>query len=175
MERVRPGVELVFAILVPKSELITLDLPTFERPRNATSGSAGAGNWLALVAEVMNLERTRTTQCQISGGNLQVAEKEVREKQASVQAERPLVFDVFIGDRAIFVSQIKQPSNYDSNADTDREKHAVRRKGDQHRQHDHGGDRQAGGAFHVDGHAGKHGSTREIVVPERTIVERGTQ
>jgi hypothetical protein len=37
-------------------------LPTFERPRNATSGTAGAGNWFGAKAEVMNLERTRTVQ-----------------------------------------------------------------------------------------------------------------
>src|SRR6266496_2910300 len=59
MQRVRPGVELVLAILVPSRELITLDLPTLERPRKATSGTAGAGNWATLVAEIMNLARTR--------------------------------------------------------------------------------------------------------------------
>src|SRR5689334_9361899 len=58
--RVRPGVELVLAIFVPSRELMRLDLPTFERPRNATSGNAGAGKWSTLVAEVMNRERTRT-------------------------------------------------------------------------------------------------------------------
>jgi hypothetical protein len=60
MERVRPGVELVFAILVPSRELITLDLPTLDRPRKAISGKAGAGKWPTLVAAIMNLERTRT-------------------------------------------------------------------------------------------------------------------
>jgi hypothetical protein len=43
MDLVRPGVELVLATLAPSSELITLDFPTFDRPRNATSGKLGAG------------------------------------------------------------------------------------------------------------------------------------
>ncbi len=63
MDRVRPGVELVLAILVPSSELMTLDFPTLDRPRNATSGSARAGNWFTTVAAHKNRERTRTTQC----------------------------------------------------------------------------------------------------------------
>src|SRR5579862_6159046 len=58
MLRVRPGVELVRASLVPTRELITLDLPTFERPRNAISGTDGAGNWAASVAAARKRERT---------------------------------------------------------------------------------------------------------------------
>src|SRR6266403_2367182 len=54
MLRVRPGVELVRASLVSTSVLITLDLPTFDRPRNATSGRLGAGKWAASVAAAMN-------------------------------------------------------------------------------------------------------------------------
>src|SRR5579864_2487578 len=68
MLRVRPGVELVFATFAPSSELITLDLPTFDRPRNATSGSTGAGKWLASIADVMNRAKTRMPQCAISQG-----------------------------------------------------------------------------------------------------------
>src|SRR5438309_10273637 len=58
MLRVRPGVELVHASLVPTSELITLDLPTLERPRKATSGMVGAGKWEESVAAARNRERT---------------------------------------------------------------------------------------------------------------------
>src|SRR5580693_6167148 len=58
MLRVRPGVELVRASLVPTRELITLDLPTLERPRKAISGSVGAGNCAASVAAARNRERT---------------------------------------------------------------------------------------------------------------------
>src|ERR1700730_11845279 len=54
MLRVRPGVELVRAILSPISVLITLDLPTLDRPRNATSGRLGAGKWSAPVADARN-------------------------------------------------------------------------------------------------------------------------
>src|SRR5271169_2143378 len=51
---VRPGVLLVFAILSVTSELIRLDLPTFERPRNAISGALGAGNCFGSAALVTN-------------------------------------------------------------------------------------------------------------------------
>src|SRR5271170_7133206 len=37
--RVRPGVDDTFASRDPSSELISEDLPTFDRPRNATSGA----------------------------------------------------------------------------------------------------------------------------------------
>src|SRR5581483_8361340 len=58
MLRVRPGVELVRASLLPTRELITLDFPTFERPRNAISGTDGTGNWDTSVAAAINRERT---------------------------------------------------------------------------------------------------------------------
>jgi hypothetical protein len=57
---VRPGVFDVFAILLLTSELMRLDLPTFERPRNATSGSVLAGKRAGSVAEIMNFVRTFT-------------------------------------------------------------------------------------------------------------------
>jgi hypothetical protein len=59
MDRVRPGVELVLATLAPRSELITLDFPTLDRPRNATSGNVGAGKWLGSLADIKNREITR--------------------------------------------------------------------------------------------------------------------
>src|SRR4051812_45619641 len=59
MLRVRPGVELVFATLLPTRELMTLDLPTLERPRNATSGKFGGGKCLTSLAANMNRVRTR--------------------------------------------------------------------------------------------------------------------
>jgi len=43
--------------------LITLDLPTFDRPRNATSGKLGAGNCAAFVAAAMNRAMTLMSQC----------------------------------------------------------------------------------------------------------------
>ena len=43
---------------VPTSELMTLDLPTLERPRNATSGIVGAGKWEASVAAARKRDRT---------------------------------------------------------------------------------------------------------------------
>src|SRR5271165_4737968 len=65
MLRVRPGVELVLASFAPSRELITLDLPTFDRPRNAISGSRGGGKWLASIADIMNRAKTRMNQCAV--------------------------------------------------------------------------------------------------------------
>src|SRR5271165_2338162 len=70
MLRVRPGVELVRASLVPTRELMRLDLPTLERPRKATSGKVGAGNWAASVAAAMNRERTLMLKCAMGMGKL---------------------------------------------------------------------------------------------------------
>src|SRR5271169_6289747 len=61
--RVRPGVELVRASLAPTRELITLDLPTLERPRKAISGRVGAGKWERSVAAARNRERTLMLKC----------------------------------------------------------------------------------------------------------------
>src|SRR5215471_4677228 len=61
MLRVRPGVELVRASLVPTSELMTLDFPTFERPRKAISGTEGTGKWDTSVAAARNCDRTLIT------------------------------------------------------------------------------------------------------------------
>src|SRR5579863_8381180 len=58
MLRVRPGVELVRATLSPTRELMTLDLPTLERPRKAISGRDGAGKCAASVAAARKRERT---------------------------------------------------------------------------------------------------------------------
>ena len=63
MLRVRPGVELVRASLASTRVLITLDLPTFERPRNATSGKVGAGKCAASVAANRNRAITLMVQC----------------------------------------------------------------------------------------------------------------
>src|SRR6266550_1736075 len=75
MARVRPGVELVRASFVPTRELITLDLPTLDRPRKAISGRPAAGNCLASLAESKNLERIRTLQFPISNGKMQAAHR----------------------------------------------------------------------------------------------------
>src|SRR5437016_3918155 len=112
MDCVRPGVELVRAILAPSRELSTLDFPTFERPRKATSGSTGAGKWSTLVAEPTNFERTRTLQFRGSTRKLQVA-------KGSVKPERTLVLYVLIADREVLVSQIKYDRDDDPEPQTD--------------------------------------------------------
>src|SRR5258708_34151861 len=105
MDWVRPGLELVRAIFVPSSEFSTLDLPTLERPRNATSGVAGTGNWSTPVAALMNLDRTRTLQFRVSAEKLQVA------TSGSVEAQRALVLNVLIADWKVLVTQIKERRN----------------------------------------------------------------
>src|SRR5512146_3340 len=60
MPRVRPGVELVRATLLPSKELMTLDLPTLERPRKAISGGPGTGKWATSVAAATNWAKTFT-------------------------------------------------------------------------------------------------------------------
>src|SRR5713226_5440210 len=57
MLRVRPGVELVRASFASTRELMTLDLPTLERPRKAISGSVGTGKCETSVAAAMNRAR----------------------------------------------------------------------------------------------------------------------
>jgi hypothetical protein len=59
MLRVRPGVLLVRANFAPTKELMTLDFPTFERPRKAISGTPGEGKWVKSLADNMNRARIR--------------------------------------------------------------------------------------------------------------------
>src|ERR1700681_3602808 len=59
MLRVRPGVLLVRASFAPTSELLTRDFPTFDRPRNAISGTPGAGKWVRSLADSINRARIR--------------------------------------------------------------------------------------------------------------------
>src|ERR1700682_2572266 len=59
MLRVRPGVLLVRASFAPTNELITLDFPTFDRPRNAISGTPGAGKCVKSLADSINRARIR--------------------------------------------------------------------------------------------------------------------
>ncbi|HYP53009.1 MAG TPA: hypothetical protein VEQ42_05685 [Pyrinomonadaceae bacterium] len=40
--------------LTPSKEFIKLDFPTFDRPRNATSGSPPAGQWVSSNALLTN-------------------------------------------------------------------------------------------------------------------------
>src|SRR5579872_5375369 len=58
MVRVRPGVELTWAIFWPSKELIRLDLPTLDRPRKANSGGPSGGNDFTSAAEARNLATT---------------------------------------------------------------------------------------------------------------------
>src|ERR1700675_772871 len=67
MLRVRPGVLLVRANFDPTRELITLDFPTFDRPRNAISGTPGAGKCVKSLADSMNRDRIRIQTVSVFG------------------------------------------------------------------------------------------------------------
>src|SRR5580700_54974 len=63
MARVRPGVDDVCACFDPSSALMSEDLPTFDRPRNAISGAlnvfASVGKCATSVAESRKLGVSR--------------------------------------------------------------------------------------------------------------------
>jgi hypothetical protein len=61
---------------------MTLDLPTFDRPRKATSGSAGAGKRSASLADIIKRAKTRINQFAASSSNLQ-GEGKRKEKLSS--------------------------------------------------------------------------------------------
>jgi len=50
---------LVRASFLPTSALMTLDLPTLDRPRKAISGTLGGGKWVKSLADSMNRARIR--------------------------------------------------------------------------------------------------------------------
>src|ERR1700749_2453231 len=59
MACVRPGVEETCACFDPTSAFSRLDLPTFERPRKATSGAVGGGKWSGDMADRRNFGMRR--------------------------------------------------------------------------------------------------------------------
>src|SRR5260370_41768803 len=87
--RVRPGVELVRASFAPTSALITLDLPTLERPRKAISGRLGAGKCDTSVAAARNRARILMSQCAMSRARLASGAKEGGKTTAGAQERRP--------------------------------------------------------------------------------------
>src|SRR5580658_8365984 len=88
MLRVRPGVELVRASLLPTRELITLDFPTFERPRNAISGRLGSGKWAAFVAAARNCAITLMLKCAMGAGNWQAGRQGTENREWGIEKRR---------------------------------------------------------------------------------------
>jgi hypothetical protein len=132
MLRVRPGVELVFATFAPSRELMTLDFPTFDLPRNATSGYAGAGNRLASVADITNLDKTRIKIRPL--GINETTERQplcirpplmVLSPRGSVQPEGTFVLDVLFCNGYVFAPEIKDGGNHNADANTDQKKPPV--------------------------------------------------
>src|ERR1700751_1364087 len=76
MACVRPGVEETCACFDPTSAFSRLDLPTFERPRKATSGAVGGGKWSGDVAERRTFGIRRIAlDCRRQGASLLLATK----------------------------------------------------------------------------------------------------
>src|SRR5208283_4085803 len=100
MLRVRPGVLLVRASFLPTSALITLDFPTFDRPKKAISGTPGKGKCFKSLAGNMNRARIRIQT--VSGvwvaHGKRPAEKSLQ-KINSLKAERTFWFHVLFFDR----------------------------------------------------------------------------
>ena len=110
MARVRPGVEETFAAFAPTSVFSKLDLPTFDRPRNATSGTLASGNCAADNAERRNWAVTRIARARTSssvyaarkprgdmmvlysGTVLLVRERTIPAGQPRIQMRKPLEF-----------------------------------------------------------------------------------
>jgi hypothetical protein len=121
-------------------ELMTLDLPTFDRPRKATSGSTGAGNWLGSLTDIMKRAKTRINQFAVSSEKLQarLAQKLKMTRcnfpgildAESAESERPLVFDIFRLDRFVPVPEIKNCGDHYANPQATEKEHAVGGKPD---------------------------------------------
>src|ERR1051326_7083781 len=97
MARVRPGVALVRAIFSPASEFKTLDLPTFERPRKAISGTVGCGKCAASIAAVKNLACTfnKASRFSLLSRHPRRTPKTSYDSPRLRQSQRPLVIFVW--------------------------------------------------------------------------------
>jgi hypothetical protein len=96
---------------------MTLDLPTLERPRNAISGSEGAGKCAASLADVTNRERIRIAT--VSSFWL-LAASGARSRRG-LQAEGTFVLDVFFFERVEFMPEGKAAGDHDADQDADEE------------------------------------------------------
>src|SRR5208282_4895393 len=106
MLRVRPGVLLVRASFAPTSALITLDFPTFDRPKKAISGTPGKGKCFKSLAGNMNRARIRI-QPPVYGSRKASAAEKSSQKISSLKAERTFGFHVLFFDRMQFVPERK--------------------------------------------------------------------
>src|SRR5208282_5452054 len=103
MLRVRPGVLLVRASFLPTSALITLDLPTFDRPKKAISGKTGGGKCVKSLADSINRARTRIQ----TVSSVWVAHGKRRGKINFLKPEGTLGLDVLFLDRMQSVPERK--------------------------------------------------------------------
>src|ERR1700687_2752415 len=132
MLRVRPGVLLVRASFAPTSELITLDFPTFDRPRNAISGTPGAGKWVRSLADSINRARIRIQ----TVSSVWVAHGKRRgeissQKMSWLEPERTFGFHVRLFNRIKFVPEGEATRDDESDENANQKEPAVRGESNQ--------------------------------------------
>ncbi len=133
MLRVRPGVELVRASFLPTSVLMTLDLPTFERPRKAISGRLGRGKCVTSLADNMYRDKIRMGTVSVFGWQLaRVWEKKLARcdlwrgcRGGWLQAERAFIFDFDVFDWMQAVPESEAAGDDESDEDADEEEETV--------------------------------------------------
>ena len=140
MLRVRPGVLLVRANFEPSSVLIRLDLPTFDLPRKAISGTLGAGKWAKSLADNKNRARIRIQ----TVSSVWVAHGKRSGKISWLEAEWTFGFDVLLLDGMEPVPECKAARDHQSNQHADQKEQAIGRQGDQENCYDEDRDHQSG-------------------------------
>src|ERR1700690_1299885 len=162
MLRVRPGVLLVRASFLPTSVLMTLDLPTFERPRKAISGSPGRGKCATSLADKRYCDKIRMeTVSSVWMAIGKSSEEEIGEMPSLArlegswsEAERPLVFDVDVLDRMQPVPERESARDDKSDENADDEEQPISRESDEEDGHDGDGHDESGGALQAETETG---------------------
>jgi len=128
----------VRASFVPTRELITLDFPTFDRPRKAISGTPGEGKCVKSLAESMNRARIRipiVSSVWVVHGKRRDRKKIWRERfwarNKSLEPERTFRLDVLLLDRMQSVPEREATCDDESDENTDEKEPAIRREHDQ--------------------------------------------
>src|SRR6266446_2753830 len=136
MLRVRPGVLLVRASFAPTRELITLDLPTLDRPRNAISGTLGAGKCVKSLADNINRAMIRIHTVSSVGLRMASAGEKISQQESSLKTERTFGFHVLFLDRMQFVPERESAGDDQSDENADQKEPAISREGDQQNRYD---------------------------------------
>src|SRR5579862_1316799 len=142
MLRVRPGVLLVLASFVPIKELIRLDLPTFERPRKAISGTPAGGKCFKSLAESIKRASTRIE----TVSSVKAADGKRRRENSYLKSKRAFGMYVLLLERMEFVPEVESAGDDETDEDADQEKPAVGGEHDQQNGDDRDGNDETGGS-----------------------------